>query len=146
MTTPNETEIIATIALSEAHENAKAHGWWDGYQGGSTQVFEFPDGGKVTIIREGNPGRYYLTPDEIASKFALIQGEISEALEALRDGKLEMWTDEKGKPEGAVTELGDAKIRIADLCGALRLGLAQAIVAKHEYNKGRPYRHGGKAL
>jgi hypothetical protein len=35
-------------------------------------------------------------------------------------------------------------IRILDLCGALGIDLEEAMRMKHEYNKTRPYRHGGK--
>ena len=41
-------------------------------------------------------------------------------------------------------ELADAIIRIADMCGAYGLDLEEALTKKMEYNKSRPYRHGGK--
>ena len=39
-------------------------------------------------------------------------------------------------------ELADAIIRIMDFAQEYDLNLADAILAKHEYNKSRPYKHG----
>jgi NTP pyrophosphatase (non-canonical NTP hydrolase) len=79
----------------------------------------------------------------ILAKLALVHSEVSEAVECARCGLLE-WYEEDGKPEGMVVELADAVIRIADLCEALGLDLESAIELKHEYNKTRSHRHGGK--
>lgn len=48
------------------------------------------------------------------------------------------------KPEGIAIELADALIRMADLCGRHSIPLNRALKMKLEYNKGRPFRHGGK--
>lgn len=102
--------------VQAAHENAVAHGWW-------TELDTQPN---------------------IPEKLALIHSEISEALEEYRSNRMANWTGDHGKPEGFAVELADAVIRIADLCGYLKIDLAKAIGLKHEYNRGRPYRHGGK--
>lgn len=77
-----------------------------------------------------------------AEKIALMHSELSEALEALRH---ENPPDDK-IPEfsGVEAELADTVIRIMDYAAQNELRLAEAIVAKAEYNKGRPYKHGGK--
>ena len=79
---------------------------------------------------------------------ALVHSEISEALEVYRDlgkeGLSKNWNEENGKPEGFTVELADAIIRIADMCGAYGLDLEESLTKKMEYNKSRPYRHGGK--
>jgi hypothetical protein len=50
------------------------------------------------------------------------------------------------KPEGIPIELADCIIRIFDYCGKEGINIEEAIRIKHEYNKTRPYRHGGKAI
>ena len=39
-------------------------------------------------------------------------------------------------------ELADAIIRILDICGGLNIPIEKLILAKLEYNKNRPYKHG----
>ena len=114
----------------EIHANAVAHGWWDEPQ-------PFP------VIA------------------ALIHSEISEALEEWRYGRPLLWYEKKSeatlyadenpcikaelhKPQGLAVELADAIIRVLDYCGYAGIDIEKAIRLKHEYNKGRPYRHGGK--
>jgi NTP pyrophosphatase (non-canonical NTP hydrolase) len=50
------------------------------------------------------------------------------------------------KPEGVPIELADCIIRILDYCGHAGIDIEQAIKIKHEYNKTRPHRHGGKVI
>ena len=40
--------------------------------------------------------------------------------------------------------MADCIIRILDWCGKEGIDLDRIISMKHEYNKSRPYRHGGK--
>lgn len=71
---------------------------------------------------------------------ALIHAEVSETLEALRHGNP---PDEKCPQfNSAEVELADIIIRCMDFAMARGWPLADAIVAKHEYNKARPYKHG----
>lgn len=72
---------------------------------------------------------------------ALIHSEVSEALEALRKHKKD---DHLPEFDGEVVELADAIIRICDYAAGFGLPLEAAIVAKHEFNKSRPYKHGKK--
>ena len=73
---------------------------------------------------------------------ALMHCELSEAVEAIRDGN----PPDKHLPQhDAVTdELADCIIRIFDFAAANGLDLAAALIDKMEYNRGREYRHGGK--
>lgn len=64
----------------------------------------------------------------------LIHSEVSEALEAYR----------KGDDDNLGEELADVAIRLMDMCEAFNIDLEAEIMKKHDYNKSRPYRHGGK--
>ena len=73
---------------------------------------------------------------------ALMHSELSEALEAIRNGNP---PDDK-IPEftGVEAELADVIIRIMDMAAAKGYRVGEAVVAKINYNKTRPYKHGGK--
>lgn len=101
----------------EIHQNAIEHGWWD----------EERSFGEIV---------------------ALCHSELSEAIEEHRNGHLstEIYYSNEEKPEGIPVELADCIIRILDYCGHEGIDIAQAVITKHEYNKTRPYRHGGKRI
>ena len=126
----------------EVHENAVAHGWWE-------------------------------NPPTIPEALCLIHAELSEALEEYREGnplvygtcalaaedcKFSGVCDKVGrpgesegidgpcKPEGIAVELADVILRTLDLMAALGVDVDAVVMAKHKYNLGREYKHGGKLL
>ena len=130
---PGEVPAMSiTELVKEAHGNAEKHGFWD-------------------------------DPPEFGTSIALIHSELSEALEEVRAGnriRPGQPTPPKyysgggyvataptvvcHKPEGYATELADAVIRIADLCGYMGIDLESVIREKMAYNATRPFKHGKK--
>lgn len=80
--------------------------------------------------------------DRKSRKLLQIVGEVIEAQDALRIGnpqsdKIIGFTSEE-------EELADVVLRVMDYAEKFDLDIAEAIIAKAEYNKTRPIRHGGK--
>jgi NTP pyrophosphatase (non-canonical NTP hydrolase) len=79
-----------------------------------------------------------------AQKLMLVVGELGEAIESLRKGD----QPDSHIPDfkGSTAEYADAIIRLMNLATDTGAPVAEAIVAKNEYNSKRPSRHGGKAF
>lgn len=118
----DESMVLPVInyLIEESYTNAVDHGWWDS-----------EDGGQRTF----------------GDLLALMHSELSEALEEVRDGHdpAEIYY-EGDKPEGVPSELADVLIRIFDACGHYEIPLGKALVEKLAYNRGRPFRHGGRVM
>ncbi len=86
-----------------------------------------------------------LSPKDIMSKLMLITTEVAEAAESVRNEEPVQYTVRE-KPIGIANELADVIIRTVELAHSLGIDIDHAVDAKHEYNKLRPYAHGGKVL
>ena len=90
---------------------------------------------------------WHAEPRSFGDCIALCHSELSEALEEFRTGSDPAAVSYvNDKPEGVAVELADVIVRIADMCGVYGIDLDNALRVKMEYNRGRPYRHGGKRL
>lgn len=76
----------------------------------------------------------------VAARLALIHSEVSEALGVLRSSAA------GSSSLDWAAELADVSLRLKDLAEDTLVDLGDAEHAKHEFNKTRPLRHGGKVL
>lgn len=101
------------------------------------------DGMIVDVFRTAREHGWHDEERNDGECIALMHSELSEALEALRKNPLQ-----KDEHCPAFTnlevELADCVIRIMDYAGMRNLDVAGAILAKAEYNRTRPVKHGGK--
>lgn len=89
---------------------------------------------------------WYDMPVTFLERMALIHTEVSEAVEAWREGGTADLTLHSGsKPEGVGSEFADILIRLLGDCRRSGIDLEAEYERKMAYNCTRPYRHGGKA-
>lgn len=128
--------------VREAHATATSKGW----HAPSLRVQAAILADKATPHDERSALYAQAQADRFGALMALIATEVSEAVDAYREHRMEAWTLPSGKIEGVAAELADVMIRVADVAGVYGIDLEAAITAKMAYNKTRPTRHGGKAL
>ena len=71
---------------------------------------------------------------------ALMHSELSEALESLRHGNPP--SEHISEFSGVEEEMADLIIRVLDAAAARGWRIGEALVAKMEFNRSRPHRHG----
>lgn len=128
---PSAIKVLKLIQ-DDIHETAKNKGWWDDHE-------------RMTHIDWVGKDFDKDFPDLMfkMARIMLVVSELSEAVEHLRKSESD---DMLPQFDGFTLELADVLIRIFDMCGRFKLPIAEALLAKMEYNKGRSYLHGGKAI
>ena len=84
------------------------------------------------------------TVQAMARHTANLHGEVSELWEAARRGELETPCDKDVFLTCIEEELADIIIRAMDTALVFGVDIGSAVKNKHEYNKTRPHKHGGK--
>lgn len=131
MSTFNVEETISYL-VDSAYDNSAEHGFWDEYDDTLAAITD------PQTSRAYELGEKYTLEIKL-SKIALMMSELGEAVEGIRkparDQHLPHLTQE-------AVELADVLIRIFDYCGKFNVPLAEALLAKMQYNVSRPYKHG----
>jgi NTP pyrophosphatase (non-canonical NTP hydrolase) len=129
----------------EVYRNNVAKGWWEDGKRNPYELLALIHSEvseAVESLRNDEPMLHYGKVNPKTTASPTVQNSKGESFlvgpMGSIDGKPHL------KPEGFASEAADAVIRIMDMCQGLGVDLEHAINLKHEYNKTRPYRHGGK--
>jgi len=127
----SKTHVALAIEelCTSAFGNSVDHGFWEDYLRISHLISDNGLGGDAI--------KYEL--DIKLSKIDLMHSELGEMTEGVRKPRPDEHCPDFTSEE---IELADCLIRAFDYAGAFGLRLGQAIEAKMEYNKSRPYKHG----
>ncbi len=128
---------------TEIHQTALKKGWWVAQTQIANQGLFDSEGNYTDELGEPVEVKVQRSFGEL---IALCHSELSEALEAFREGGMETWRGENNKPEGMFVELANCIIRILDISEHFGVNMEVVIKEKMEYNQTRPYRHGGKRI
>ena len=136
-----------TDFAKEVHENARIHGWWNEERsfGEIIALCHSELSEALEEYRSGRPMFYF--PCNAGGVCCEEDGSAHCGSRLYNPEKPNApCSAQSKKPEGIAVELADCIIRILDYCGKVGIDIEDVIRRKHEYNKTRPYRHGGKKL
>lgn len=141
ITEPYANTCLETISEFEARVLYKTQSKWLDKENGLTQLVAVIDAAGEVFSKAAADKGFTTNLSNVPEKLALIHSEVSEALEAHRNG---IQTPDAKCPEHTnfVVELADVMIRTMSLASGLGMSLGKAIVAKALYNKSRPHKHG----
>lgn len=133
----------------EVHETTVKHGWWETEPsfGEFIALCHSELSEALEEYRNGKPIEYHYCNATVDYDIALV-GRRCVAFDE-DDGTVCTGNDCElydNKPEGIAVELADCIIRILDYCGKEGIDIEKILRIKHEYNKTRPYKHGGKIM
>lgn len=117
-----------------AFDNSRRHGFWKDFD---RTLFLLMNNAVTDEESKILVDKYAL--DTRLHKIALMHSELGEMTEGVRKPGPDQHCPEFTQEE---IELADTLIRAFDYAGAFDLRLAEAILAKMEYNASRPYKHG----
>ncbi len=132
----NDRDLTIKEVKKEAFETAWEKGW---YENESTTFAEHLAWVHAEVsevyeeFRNWNDYNeiYYNLPSDDDTN---IKVQYSEVLDTLK------------KPRGIPVELADVIIKTLDICAHYGIDIERAVKIKLEYNKTRPYKHGGKRI
>lgn len=138
-------DVINQQFAAEVHKNAVEQGWWEGertfpeivaliHSEVSEALEEYRDG-KPLLYFPCNAGGVCCEEDGSAHCGSRPYDPENPNARCSAQSK---------KPEGIAAELADVIIRVLDYCAYAGIDIENVLEVKHEYNKSRPYRHGGK--
>jgi NTP pyrophosphatase (non-canonical NTP hydrolase) len=137
-TTKEDKSLNLTEFMNAVHINAVEHGWWDETKsfGDIIALCHSELSEALEEYRNKMPDEYYVI------------NTIQESGDVIPEIRTDIGDDNyKGeKPEGIAVELADCIIRILYYCGFANIDIERVLQDKYEYNKTRPYKHGGKRM
>ena len=132
-------DIISTIngLMHMCHQIATDHGFHEDHKK-VREIIE--DNARITLHEKVHLRTWFEATTEQA-EIARMHSELSEWLEGIRKDP-DMLDNHLPHFTAGVVEAADTIIRIFDTCAKRGYPLAQALLAKMEFNNSRPHKHG----
>lgn len=132
----HDADIDIRPALWFARQHAQISTLWEMHRNGKMVAKNIA----TTAIIASTPQNWHSVPLWLVN----LHTELSELWEAYERGALNQLCD-KGIPlTCGEEEMADMFLRLVDAAGRAGIDLERAVEVKHEYNKTRPWRNGGK--